>query len=1068
MRSMPHPRALAAVLFALSLAWLAPAQAQAPSAPAADSGAPEQDMLKPPPRNVKDILRVLETAKRDMSELEQARALLAAPEPAASADNASWNAYHFKRAIALQKLGRINEALVDMRKAAIDRAQSEPKMIVRDLIDLAVMEGGTGNITQAIKTLEQAKQQLRSMPQSGGFQFAINRLLVVNQATLGNFEVANQLLRDMDNLLNRLRRVPTASTYLPQWESNVESARGTFFWMQGQWVESERALRKALRLLQQNYQAAKAHQNSVNDLAADSRSFSDGTTNPRVHLTQIILRTLNLADTLQQQRKLIDAEYYAREALQLGLDQFGRNSSEVGRALTVMSKVVSEQGRFPEAVLLARAALSALRESGLSDESRPMALSRKFYATALVAEGQYQEADQVFTEMVTHLAKDPSLASGFRSDDLDWVMAMQKIGKQAPALEMVTRMLRATEAQSGKNANRTALVRAFQAVSLQNTGNRQGAHAAFREAAPVLVDQARSDAENDTASLKQQQRTTYLFENYLALLARVASSDPAQAQAAAAEAFRVADLAKSSGVQRALTASAARANIKDPVLADLARKEQDLQRRVNSLSELLTGLLAAPPEQQLPSVQAKVRQDIASFKTEREGLKKEIERKYPDYAEMVEPKPATVERTRSLLRADEVLVSWYFADQEAYVWAIGKNDIPLFKAIPMGRRAMAEQVALLRKALDPGVSTIDEIPAFDVKSSFRLYQQILAPVQDSLKGKKVLLVVPHAELGQLPLSVLVTQDVALAANAIPFAAYRNLPWLVRDIAIAQLPSVTALTALRNTPPASGERKNFIGFGDPYFSADQARSAERARPGTARADDTQLATRGLPLRLRSAPKTAGVSSAELALLPRLPDTQEEIREIAKVLSAAPGDVLLNRQASVKAVMAADLSDRKVVMFATHGLVPGELDGLSQPALAMSSPEVTGDKDDGLLTMDKVLTLKLNADWVVLSACNTAAGEGSGSEAVSGLGRAFFFAGARALLVSNWPVDSAAARQLMTDLFRRQQASSQPLAKSEALRQAMLQQLDQGGLLDRKVMKYSYAHPLFWAPFVVVGD
>jgi CHAT domain-containing protein len=119
------------------------------------------------------------------------------------------------------------------------------------------------------------------------------------------------------------------------------------------------------------------------------------------------------------------------------------------------------------------------------------------------------------------------------------------------------------------------------------------------------------------------------------------------------------------------------------------------------------------------------------------------------------------------------------------------------------------------------------------------------------------------------------------------------------------------------------------------------------------------------------------------------------------------------------------------------------------------------------MDKVIALKLDADWVVLSACNTAAGEGAGSEAVSGLGRAFFFAGAKALLVSNWPVDSLASRQLMTDLFKRQQQNP-GLAKSEALRQAMLYQVDQGGMKEGNTMKYSYAHPLFWAPFVVVGD
>lgn len=1046
-------------------AWLAVSPFFATSLHAQTSEAVlDTTQIKPPPRDVKDILRVLEQGKVDLSEIEQARKILATPQPAQDADNPTWNEFHFKRALAQQKLGRISEAVVEMRLAAFDRRQSDPKLEAKDLIDLSVLESFAGNTAKAIDALEKAKKTLRSVPQAGGGLLTVNRLLVINYSTVGNFEAAKTTLAEMDNLLNRLRRAPSVAEYISIWEANVESARGTFLWQQGLWVESERSLRKALRLLHQNYQAAKNSSSKVDDLSTSGRASSDGTNNPRLHLSQIILRDMNLADVLLQQRRLIDAEFYAREALQLALDNFGRNSTDVGKALATMSKIVSEQGRFAEAVLLARASLTAHRESGITDGSRVMAMARKFYATALVANGQYQEADQTFNEMMASVRQDPQLASTFRPEDLDWVLAMQKIGKQAEAQTMAERMLKRSEAQSGKSSPRTALIAAFHAVSLQNLGKLKEAHAAFKEAAPVLVDQTRSDAENDTASIKQQQRTTYLFENYVALLARIAQSDPAQAQAAAAEAFRVADLAKSSGVQRALTASAARANIKDPQLAQLARQEQDLQRRVNSLSELLTGLLAAPPEQQLPSVQAKIRQDITTFKAERENLKKEIERKYPDYAEMVEPKPATVERTRALLRADEVLVSWYFAEKESYVWAISKHDIPLFKAIALGRKEMARQVSHLRKALDPGVSTIDEIPAFDVKAAFHLYQQILAPVHESLKGKKVLLVVPHAELGQLPLSVLVTKDMAVPAQqAVPFAGYKATAWLVRDIAIAQLPSVTALTALRNTPPGSPNRKNFIGFGDPYFSADQARSAEKTQ-----AKAMQLATRGLPLKLRSAPKTAGVSSAELSLLPRLPDTKEEILDIAKVLTAEPADVYLNKQASVKAVMEADLSNRKVVMFATHGLVPGELDGLSQPALALTSPDVTGDKDDGLLTMDKVLTLKLNADWVVLSACNTAAGEGSGSEAVSGLGRAFFFAGARALLVSNWPVDSVAARQLMTDLFKRQQTGDQVLAKSEALRQAMLQQLDHGGMSDGKAMKYSYAHPLFWAPFMVVGD
>jgi CHAT domain-containing protein len=475
----------------------------------------------------------------------------------------------------------------------------------------------------------------------------------------------------------------------------------------------------------------------------------------------------------------------------------------------------------------------------------------------------------------------------------------------------------------------------------------------------------------------------------------------------------------------------------------------------------LTGLLSAAPDQQLPTVQAQIRTDLDAFKSQRETIKKEIERKFPEYAELVDPKPATVERTQRLLKPDEVMVSWYFGDNVGYVWAISK-DVPVqFIQIPIGRAQMAKEVAQLRKSLDPGVAMIEEIPAFDVALANQLYQQILAPVESSLKGKKVMLVVPHAELGQLPLSVLVTKASAQPAKSgIPFAGYKNTPFLAKEIAVAQIPSVTALTALRSLPEGDANRKNFIGFGDPYFSAQQEKQGDKQK-------GTQLATRGIPLALRSAPKTAGVSSAELALLPRLPDTSLEIEEIAKVVGAGPDDIYLHKQASVKQVMSMDLSNRKVVMFSTHGLVPGELNGLTQPALALSSPDVTGDKDDGLLTMDKVISLKLNADWVVLSACNTAGGEGAGSEALSGLGRAFFFAGTKALLVSSWPVDSVASRQLMTDLFKRQQ-ENKGLQKSEALRQAMLAQIDQGGVKEGSAMKYSYAHPLFWAPFVVVGD
>ena len=151
-----------------------------------------------------------------------------------------------------------------------------------------------------------------------------------------------------------------------------------------------------------------------------------------------------------------------------------------------------------------------------------------------------------------------------------------------------------------------------------------------------------------------------------------------------------------------------------------------------------------------------------------------------------------------------------------------------------------------------------------------------------------------------------------------------------------------------------------------------------------------------------------------------------------------------------------------------MVPGELNGLTQPALALSAPEVAGVEGDGLLTMGEILGLRLDADWVVLSACNTAAADGAGAEAVSGLGRAFFYAGARSLLVSNWPVETTSAKTLTTDIFRRQ-ADDPSLSRAEALRQAMVALIDGPGFVDGEGQTvFSYAHPIFWAPFTLVGD
>ena len=160
--------------------------------------------------------------------------------------------------------------------------------------------------------------------------------------------------------------------------------------------------------------------------------------------------------------------------------------------------------------------------------------------------------------------------------------------------------------------------------------------------------------------------------------------------------------------------------------------------------------------------------------------------------------------------------------------------------------------------------------------------------------------------------------------------------------------------------------------------------------------------------------------------------------------------------------------RILAFATHGLVPGDLDGLNQPALALSAPKVAGIEGDGLLTMDEIFSLSLDADWVVLSACNTASGDGAGAEAVSGLGRAFFYAGAKSLLVSNWPVHSGATAHLTSTLFSFQ-AKDKSLSRATSLQKTRVEMIDRGTQNDRQGNPtFSYAHPIFWAPFTIIGD
>jgi CHAT domain-containing protein len=280
--------------------------------------------------------------------------------------------------------------------------------------------------------------------------------------------------------------------------------------------------------------------------------------------------------------------------------------------------------------------------------------------------------------------------------------------------------------------------------------------------------------------------------------------------------------------------------------------------------------------------------------------------------------------------------------------------------------------------------------------------------------------------------------------------YRNAAWLVKRHAVTVLPSVASLRALRSLPRTEQGVKPMIGFGDPIFSPNPPATGKER--GALRAPEPAYTAfwRGAQIN-----RTALGN----ALLP-LPDTALELKAVAEKLGVPMSDIHLGADASETTLKKARLTDFRIVYFATHGLVAGDVKGLAEPALVLTIPQVPTELDDGLLTASKIATeLKLNADWAVLSACNTMAGDKPGAEALSGLARAFFYAGARALLVSHWSADSESAARLAIATF--DFMSTARVGRAEALRHAMLEFMNN----DSKPLN---AYPAYWAPFVVVGE
>jgi len=546
------------------------------------------------------------------------------------------------------------------------------------------------------------------------------------------------------------------------------------------------------------------------------------------------------------------------------------------------------------------------------------------------------------------------------------------------------------------------------------------------------------------------------FDEFLRFVAERSLKGEALDPAITDRALQVADRSNIGVTQRALTDSTARVLAATPALAALLEQEQTRRQALAATfarlattlgeddqlrRETQTDAFKALPEAERKAQAEKrrgVREQIQAIQAEAaaarsalDAQRAELAMQFPAYADLVTPTTASPTRLRALLAPGEALLVVHGTDSATLLWLLGADGRNGFAVSRLTQAELARRVAELRHMLDLGTAPPGRAPVLQPAALHALYRELLGPLETPLRDVRTLLVASSGPLASLPVAALVT---------VPPAPGSAPAWLVRRMAVVQLPSPSALQALRRVAQPAAASRALMGFGDPQFKLDAQATPRPAALG------------------RTAARYDAEWGFRYADVPPLPDTRTELLAIAQALGADPRiDLVLGTAATRQAVLSAPLSDRRLVAFATHGLMPGELPGISKPALAMAAN--ADERESPLLELDDVLALRLNAQWVLLSACNTAAGE-QGGAAMSGLVRGFFFAGARSVLATHWAVESESAAALSVATFR--QHATGTATRGESLRAAQL------ALIDGQVGSGRWAHPYYWAPYALFGD
>jgi tetratricopeptide (TPR) repeat protein/CHAT domain-containing protein len=813
----------------------------------------------------------------------------------------------------------------------------------------------------------------------------------------------------------------------------------------------------------------------------------------------------NLGLLYSAQRRYVEAEPLYQRAIAIAERVFGPADPQVSIRLNNLALLYWYVDRYTEAEPLYRRALT-IAEQSLGPDHPDVANRLDNLALLLWREGRYSEAEPLYKralEINIRALGDDHPIVGDNLNNLATLYYDQN--RDAEAEPLYVRALAIGENALGPD--HPELSNRLNNLAALYFSREDWSRAAeyWRRSARIIIHRV----ERGTPALgkalvgKSEKESVQFGSQFLGLL-KAAIRVPSRQEVSQEELFQIAQWAQSSEAAESLAQMAARAAAGDANLVPRVRERQDLVSDWQRRDVLRSASLALAPierDRQANAEKENVSR-LAEIEAEIQRIDFELAAGFPNYVALASPAALSVEGVKSLLAANEALVlfidtpSSIVTPEETFIWVVTKTDARRVRS-ELGTSALTREVSALRCGLDyDGAAFLHDgrcsdllkvsytafdhalgkpLP-FDLARSYALYQALFGDVEDLIKDKR-LLIVPSGPLTQLPFHVLVTKppSTALPTSA---AGYRDVAWLVREHAISVLPAVSSLKAVRELAKESHASERYIGFGNPLLDGDPDKIGDEKVRAQAIADaklardarcapvqPLQTAALAVPGGGRITRGPDGlVEIAELRRREPLPETAEEVCGVASILGVdSRTHVYIGedaRETTVKRLSEeGQLAKYKVVHFATHGALAGQLSPSAEPGLILTPPDKASEIDDGYLSASEVAALKLDADWVILSACNTAAGEEKSAEALSGLARAFFYAGSRSLLVSHWYVASKTTVPLITTAIAMLTVDPK-IGRAEALRRSMLSMIDTG--------KDYEAHPAFWAPFVLVGE